>query len=166
MRHSPAQSRFLASPSTATRNCASTAIVVSRRRNPMNPVPWTGRGAITQGCSFQPAETRPAYGAICAAAVVACHSEEVETARSRDLRQHGPRDSLVSPMRLPCERSQPQAWKSSRDASHIDCWQVAHISSPLQAPNQLFASNSIRRAWSRPFTPNTTHFALVSTTWP
>jgi hypothetical protein len=50
-------------------------IVVSCARNPMNPVPWTGRGAITRGHPLQPAETRPAYGAIRAAAVVACSFE-------------------------------------------------------------------------------------------
>ncbi|KAF2823069.1 hypothetical protein CC86DRAFT_458155 [Ophiobolus disseminans] len=65
--------------------CQTTATVLpsllsSRRRNPINPVPWMGRGATTQGDSFQPAETRPAYGAICAAAVVACHAKQVETA--------------------------------------------------------------------------------------
>ncbi|KAH7091315.1 hypothetical protein FB567DRAFT_616840 [Paraphoma chrysanthemicola] len=127
-----------------TRRRASTFIVVSRAPKPMmSPVPRAGRAALTQDSSFRPAETRPGHSAICAAAVVA----RTTVGAARLLIDHG------TPAARPAQQSGCIHARSMRtvtasgparrqQASHTVHWGIRQISSPLQAPNQLFASTS------------------------
>lgn len=109
------------------------SVVVARRRNSINPIPWKRRNVITRGCPFQRAETRSAYSTRCTAAVVAYH-----LGTSRDM-QHGPRDSPAPSMRTVTTSGSILEMPATIT---VNCWHVAQVSLPLRMSNGVFAFTS------------------------
>lgn len=110
-------------------------------RNPMIPVPWTSVVQGQKGSSGRPAETRRAYSATCAA--------PLSLPASRSWRECRVTGSTASPARgrvrlhpvMSMRTMTASGCKVAVACQPHACLSFAQCISPLQAPNQLFASN-------------------------